>query len=186
MLLSAAPDLKNADPEDEFATWFSKKVIKLMKKENFVKILPNMINDASSAVEQIAARCGTSSGIFDPFEAMHRIIFQLTNRTVGITEIAESPKLLSQSLKLIQEIGENYSPTRIIFPWLPTLNYMKRTIAAGRFSAIIQGLAEDRKRSGRQECDAMQVLLDEGESGTKTVEASLLTCPFAIPPLRTM
>lgn len=173
MLLSAAPDLENADPEDKFAAWFSQKLIKLMKRENFVKVVPHLVNDAVSEYERVAVRCGASSGIFDPFEVMNRMVFQLTMRTVGSKEIAESQDLLSRSLSLVHQIGENSSTVRIIVSWLPTLKYMKRLIAAGRLYMLLNGLAKDRTRTGRREDDALQLLLDEGEPGTKIVEASL-------------
>lgn len=173
MLLSASPDLENADPEDKFAQWFSKELVKLMKRENLVKLLPKMINDASSFYERLTASTGAGSGMFDPFQEMNRIVFQLTMRTVGATEIAESEELLSRSFKLVTQIGENSSNARIIIPWLPTWRYMKRLIAAGRFYMIINGLERDRKATGRRENDAMQLLLDDGESGTKVVEVNL-------------
>lgn len=173
VLLSAAPDLEHADPEDKFAGWFSQKLIKLMKRENFVKVVPHLVNDAISEYERIAVRCGTSGGIFDPFEAMNRMVFQLTMRTVGSKEIAESQDLLSRSLSLVHQIGENSSTARIIVSWLPTLKYIKRLVAAGRLYMLLNGLSKDRKRTGRREDDALQLLMDEGEPGTKIVEASL-------------
>lgn len=88
MLRSAAPDLEDGDPEDKFAAWFSKKRIKLMKREYFIKILHHLINDAVSEYERISTRCGTNSGIVDPFAAMHRMVYQLTMRTLSATEIA--------------------------------------------------------------------------------------------------
>lgn len=178
VLLSAAPDLENADPDDSFATWFSRKLVKLMKRDYFVKLLPHLLNDTVSEFERITVRCGASSGIFNPFEAMNRMVFQLTMRTVGITEIAESQDLLSRSLGLVYEIGENNSRARIIVSWLPTIKYIKRMIAAGRLYMIINGLIRDRKRTGRREDDALQLLLDENESGTKIVEASLPVSPL--------
>ncbi|KAJ4395789.1 hypothetical protein N0V93_000003 [Gnomoniopsis smithogilvyi] len=170
VLLSASPDLQNADPEDKFATWFSKQLIKLMKRENLAKILPHLINDTSSFYRRLTASSLAGSGMFDPFDAMNRIVFQLTMRTVGATEIAESQALFSQSFKLVKQIGENSSTARIIIPWLPTWRYMKRMLASFRFYMMINGFARQRKVTGRRENDALQLLLDDGESGTKAVE----------------
>ncbi|KAL2274438.1 hypothetical protein FJTKL_03199 [Diaporthe vaccinii] len=178
VLLSASPGHGNADPEDAFATWFSRKLIKLLKREYFVKILPHLISDASSFYERLASHCGPdntsgSTGMFDPFVEMNRIVFQLTMRTVGAAEIAagsEHDGLLARSFDLVRQIGDNSSTARIIVPWLPTWRHVKRVIAAGRFHRILDGLARERERTGRREDDAMQLLLDEGESGTKIVE----------------
>ncbi|KAI9696850.1 MAG: hypothetical protein M1820_008004 [Bogoriella megaspora] len=173
VLLSAAPDIQTGETVDAFANWFSRKIIKLMKKDNFVKCLPHLVTDTSSALERIASRCGNSSGIFHPFDEMNRIVYQLTMRTVGVTEIAESQELLSRSLSLVGKINENNSTLRIMFPWLPTLKHVKRLIAAGQLYMIIDRIARDRKRTGRREDDTMQFLLDEGESSIKIVYASL-------------
>lgn len=139
VLLNAAPDLENADTDNGFATWFFKKLIKIMKREYFFRLLPHLLNDTVSELERITLRCGASTGIFNPFEAMNRMVFHLTMRTVGITDIAESRDLLSRSLSLVYEIGENNSTARIIVSWLPTLKYTKRMIAAWRLYVIING-----------------------------------------------
>lgn len=171
VLLSASPDLKNADPEDKFALWFSKSLIKLMRTKNLVESLPKLIKDASSFYERLPASSGT--GQFDPFVEMNRIIYQLTMRTVGCTEIADSQELLSRSWNLVNQVGENSSRARIIIPWLPTWKYMKRSIAAGRFYMLVNKLTQERKATGRREHDAMQLLVDEGESGLKIVEVNV-------------
>lgn len=178
VLLSASPDLQNADPEDKFAAWFSRQLGKLMKKENLVKLLPDLINDVSSFYQQLTINPTANGGMFDPFEEMNRLIFQLTMRTVGATEIAESPSLFSQSFKLVRQIGENSSTARIIIPWLPTWRYMKRMIAAMRLYMLINGFTRERTVTGRRENDALQLLLDDGESGTKVVEVSC-AMPFS-------
>lgn len=170
VLLSASPDLQNADPEDKFSTWFSKELTKLMKRENLVKLLPDLTNDALSFYQQLTANPIASGGMFDPFKEMNRLIFQLTMRTVGATEIAESPGIFSHAFSLVREIGENSSTARIIIPWLPTWRYTKRMIASLRFYMLINGFARERMATGRRENDALQLLLDDGESGRKVVE----------------
>lgn len=178
VLLSASPDLQNADPDDKFAAWFSRQLGKLMKKENLVKLLPDLINDASSFYQQLTSDPTANGGMFDPFQEMNRLIFQLTMRTVGATEIAESPVLFSQSFKLVRQIGENSSTARIIIPWLPTWRYMKRMIASMRLYMMINGFARERTATGRRENDALQLLLDDGESGTKVVEVNFAMLPL--------
>lgn len=173
VLLSASPDLKNADPEDKFAAWFSKELIKLMKRENLLKFLPKLIKDSSSFYERLADNNGTDQGMFDPFVEMNRLIYQLTMRTVGSTEIAESEDLLARTFKLVTQIGENSSTARIIIPWLPTWRYIKRLTSSARLYMIMNKFAEERKATGRREDDAMQLLLDDGESGLKIVEVNL-------------
>lgn len=162
----------------KFDAWFLRKITTLMKKDNLVKGLRFLVSDTSSALNRVVARCGTGGGIFDPFDEMNRIVYHLTMRTVGANEIAESQELLDKSLHLVEVIDNNNSTARIMFPWLLTLKHVKRLIAAGRVYLMINRILRDRRRTGRREDDAVQLLLDEGASTTRIVLASFLLLSF--------
>lgn len=147
-----------------------------MKKENFVKNLSLLVGDTSKALNQIV-ECQGTSGIFDPYDDMYRIVYQLTMRTVGASEIAESPEMLARTLYLFEKIEEANSPARIIFSWLPTPNYLKRTYAGGRLYMIFDKIARERKSTGKRQNDALQFLLDSGDDMVKI----LAVCSFLIP-----
>lgn len=172
-LLTATPDVNSTENGIKFDAWFAKKLIKHFKKENLARSLPFLMNDALSALNGISAAGGTRSGMFDPFEEMNRLVYRLTMRSVGVQEIAESPKLLEESLHLVEAIDKNSSTARIIFPWLPTLKHANRLVASIRFYFMIHRIVQNRKKTGRREEDMVQVLLDDGESTMKIVMVSI-------------
>ena len=147
-----------------FAKWFTKTITAMMRKENFVKNLPLLVGDTTSRLQDIIAREGGSTGTFDPFDDVYRIVYQLTMRTVGATEIAESPALMDKTLRLFETVENASSPARIIFPWLPTPAHLRRMAAGARLYMEFNKIAEDRKKTGRREEDALQFLLDEPNS----------------------
>jgi len=145
-----------------------------MRKENFVKNLPLLVGDARVRLDAMVARTATSdgdgaeagaltTGIFDPFDDIYRIVYQLTMRTVGANDIAESPELLEKTLLLFEKIEESASPARIIFPWLPTPAYLRRMAAGAKLYMIFNKIAAERRKTGKRSDDALQFLLDNGD-----------------------
>ncbi|EFQ35227.1 cytochrome P450 6A1 [Colletotrichum graminicola M1.001] len=169
VLLSATPDIDPGAGENQFVSWFNKTITKLLKRENFVKNLPIMVNDATTAISQLLDRCAENRGVFDPFDDINKLVYQLNMRTLGATEIAESPSLLDKSLRLVDEINQNNSTARIIFPFAITPTYLRRFVAAGRLYLMFRKLEQDRRRTGRREQDTLQFLMDEGEDTLKII-----------------
>ncbi|KAK1948823.1 cytochrome P450 6A1 [Colletotrichum sublineola] len=169
VLLSATPDIDPGAGENQFVSWFNKTITKLLKRESFVKNLPIMVNDATTAIGQLLDRCAGNRGVFDPFDDINKLVYQLNMRTLGATEIAESPSLLDKSLRLVDEINRNNSTARIIFPFAITPTYLRRFVAAGRLYLMFRKLEQDRRRTGRREQDTLQFLMDEGEDTLKII-----------------
>ncbi|OAA56523.1 Cytochrome P450 [Niveomyces insectorum RCEF 264] len=158
--------------------WFSHTIIAMMRKENFVRNLPQLVADTQGQLASLVARreaesgsagADTLAGTFDPFVDINRIVYQLTMRTVGADDIAESPELLDKTLSLFEQIESSSSPARIIFPWLPTFGYIKRMSAGFRLFMTFKRIADDRRKSGCRRKDALQYLLDGGESMERIV-----------------
>lgn len=99
----------------------------------------------------------------DPFVSIYEIVFQLTMRMVGSAEIANDVPRLRKTLRLFETIEQSATPTSIIFPWMPTIALIRRTIAGGRLYYLFTGIMNDRKKSGRREDDALQYLIDMGD-----------------------
>lgn len=158
----------------QFSQWFSRTITKLMKKENFVRNLGLLTTDTATAFDAIVkSHGGQGTGAFDPFDDLYRIVYQLTMRTVGATEIAESPQLMARTLSLFEEVERNTSSTRIIFPWLPTLGYIRQTIAGGKLYVIFDKIAKERRSTGKTHEDAFQFLMDTGEDIVRILTVSL-------------
>lgn len=178
-MFTASPQVgKSNEPgsANNFSQWFSRTITKLMKKENFVRNLRLLTTDTATSLNAIVKRNGGGqTGIFDPFDDVYKIVYQLTMRTVGATEIAESPQLLDRTLGLFEEIEKNMSTIRIIFPWLPTLGYIRQTLAGGKLYMVFDKIANERRKTGKTHEDAFQFLMDTGEDMVRILSVSL-TC----------
>ena len=183
VMFTASPQVgKQNDPgsASQFSLWFSRTITKLMKKENFVRNLRLLTTDTATALDAMVRRNGGNQkkGTFDPFDDIYHIVYQLTMRTVGATEIADSPQLLRRTLGLFEEVERNTSTARIIFPWMPTLGYVRQTIAGGKLYVIFDKIAKERRRTGKTHEDAFQFLMDTGEDIVR-----ILTVSFNLTPL---
>ncbi|KAI3391460.1 hypothetical protein diail_7322 [Diaporthe ilicicola] len=159
---------------NSFSQWFSRTITKLMKKENFVRNLSLLTTDTETALNAIVRRNGGgATGIFDPFDDIYKIVYQLTMRTVAATEIAESPQLLARTLGLFEEVERNTSTVRIIFPWLPTLGHIRQTLAGGKLYVIFDKIARERRKTGKTHEDAFQFLMDTGEDIVRILSFTL-------------
>lgn len=182
VMFNASPQVgrrKEPGAASQFGQWFGRTITKLMKKENFVRNLGLLTADTAAALDAIVRRNGGGqTGVFDPFDDMYQAVYQLTMRTVGATEIAESPQLLARTLGLFEEVERNTSTARIIFPWLPTPGYVRQTIAGGKLYVIFDRIARERRGTGRTHDDAFQFLMDSGEDIVRilTVSPCLAQC----------
>lgn len=146
--------------EDAFNNWFARTITKLLKRENFVRNLDHLTGDTFAALTRMAKRNGTKTGTFDPFDDIYRIVYHLTMRTVGATEICESPELLASTLKMFEDLERSASATRIAFPWLPTRGYIMQMVTGAKLYSVFNKLAKQRKETGKKYDDAFQFLLD--------------------------
>ena len=158
-------------------SYFTKRITALLKREQFVKgringilsvwlrkliifplALPTLISDVRSRLDELG-----SSGLMDPSEDIYKIVYLLTMRALGATEIANSRPLLDRTLHLFESIEESTTPYQIIFPWLPSPALFKRYIAGTQMYMIFQKIVNRRKMQGCREDDALQFLIDQGD-----------------------
>lgn len=178
MLFTTAPKVEDGAANEPgeasgFAKWFARTLTAIVHRDNLVKSLPLLAGDIRGGLEAVVARGrGGREGVLDPFDDIYRIVYRLTMRIVGATEIASSPELLATTLRLFEQIEQSSSPARIIFPWLPTPAHLKRMAAGARLYIIFNRIIEERKRVGRREEDALQHLLDTGEDTLKVLTVS--------------
>jgi sterol 14-demethylase len=108
----------------------------------------------------------------DPFDEIYKIVFQLTMRAVGCDDIAEDPALLKKTLSLYETIDSSTTPATVIFPWFPTPALIKRTVAGARLYMMLQKIAERRRKNNVRGEDALQFLLDQGDTMDKIIAVS--------------
>ena len=112
------------------------------------------------------------TGIFDPFDNLYKIVFQLTMRTVGCNEIANDPPILWKALRLFETIEQSATMAAVIFPWLPSPAKIRRTIAGSQLYMIVGRIVNQRKKTGKREDDALQFMIDQGDDLTRIITVS--------------
>jgi hypothetical protein len=131
--------------------------------------LPQLIDDTNTRLKSIAS---SPNGITDPFDSVYKIVFQLTMRTVGCNEIANDPRLQAKTLSFFETIERSATPSRVIFPWLPTPAKLKQSYAGGALFMMFQGIVNERKKTGKQEEDALQLMIDHGDDVSMIIRVS--------------
>ena len=156
--------------EGGFSAYFNKRIIAMMKGNQLAKGLPNLIKDSRSMLDELAAK---GDSITDPFDSIYRMVFQLTMRTVACNEIANDPALLAKTLSYYEEIENTGTALSIMFPWLPTPAKLRRLYSGSQLYMIFKKVIDDRKKEQRREDDALQYLLDQGDSLTDIIQVCL-------------
>ncbi|KAF2263282.1 cytochrome P450 6A1 [Lojkania enalia] len=171
VLFGSSPELKELDAEgptpEEAGNWFHRRLMYLLRNENFRKKLPTLISDVQEAIEVIR---NDPSGLTNPFESLYRIVFTLTIRVVGADEIAQDPKLLESTLKYFEMIDQSATAAAVMFPKLPSPALLKRTYAGARLYMMVKKIVQQRTKSGEKHDDALQYLLDQGDRMFKIIE----------------
>jgi cytochrome P450 len=160
-------DITDEDKNLSFDTWFHRRLNFLLKHEQFNRKLPILISDTKEALEAIKNEV---SGRTNPFESLYRIVFRLTIRMVGPTEIAEDPKKLEDAMKMFEMIDRSATATSVIFPKLPSPAIIQRTYAGARLYMMIDKIIKKRAASDEKHDDALQHMLDQGDRAVRIVE----------------
>ncbi|OHE92810.1 cytochrome P450 6A1 [Colletotrichum orchidophilum] len=182
-LFNAAPRIdvsKGADrgaDEENVNTKFNRNLVKLLRKDLLDTRLPLLLTDTRDTMDGLAARIGKGSGnanegISDPFEDMYHLVFKLTMRMVGCDEIAEDKDLLRQVLRIFEGIdaaSTASTATKVMFPWMPTVGHLRRVYSGAKMYMILEKVIKERKDRGVPGNDALQYLMDSGDSTVEMV-----------------
>ncbi|KAK1978344.1 cytochrome P450 6A1 [Colletotrichum cereale] len=184
-LLNATPEINlssgDRSSEDDFSAKFNRTLVRLLRKDVLSDRLHLLVSDAQHTMDELAARVDPASSAFgtsDPFEDMYRLVFQLTVRTVGCDEVAEDPALLQRVLRIFEGIDGAATATKIMFPWMPTVGHLQRVVSGAKMYRILEGVIRERKARGVAGNDALQFLMDNGDSTIEMV-AFLVGALFA-------
>ena len=173
-LLGGSPTVKennNVLAEDhksdgDFSAYFSKRLVAMLKGNQLAKGLPQLLRDARDMLDTLAAN---PDGITDPFDSVYRMVFKFTMRTVACYEIADDPATLEKTLRLYEKVEATATPASIMFPWLPTPAKFMRFYYGSQLYLIFKRVVDDRKKNDRREDDALQYLLDQGDTLTDVI-----------------
>ncbi|KAF3011131.1 hypothetical protein E8E13_011429 [Curvularia kusanoi] len=171
VLFGVAPTTQTYDDgkgaDEDVSNHFSRRLAYLLKNEQFRKKMPTLMSDTQEAIEAIM---NDPSGRTNPFESVYRIVFRLTIRMVGATEIADNPEILEEALKLFEYIEASTTATSIILPKFPSPALIKRTYGGARLYMIIENIVKKRAASDEKHNDALQYMLDQGDRTHKIIE----------------
>lgn len=158
---NTVPHADDQSAENAFGSYFNKRLIALLKGNQLGKGLPQLIKDARSMLDALAQN---PDGLTDPFDSIYRMVFKLTMRTVACNEIASDPTSLEKTLLLFEQLEGTSTPLSIMFPWLPTPAKFKRYYYGSQLYMVFKRVVDERKKDNRREDDALQYLLDQGDS----------------------
>jgi hypothetical protein len=116
--------------------------------------LHHLVNDSDECVQGIG-----HAATIDPVDTMGTLIYRLTHRMTGTHDIANSLDLVVKTREVYKPLEES-SIFDIWFPLLPTLSKLRRLWGYSRLHWLIQGFVSERRKSGRVEQDAMQLMME--------------------------
>lgn len=126
-----------------------------------------MINDTQNRLLEFG-----NSGITDPFDTIHSLVFQLTVRNIGANDIANDRALLDKTRGIYETMENSYNPSIIVLPFIVkafTPSFITQSVAGARLYFILKGIVDKRKKTGHREEDALQFLIDQGDDLGKMI-----------------
>ncbi|KAH7316408.1 cytochrome P450 [Rhizoctonia solani] len=165
LLFGGGPNVKDIVPDEvekndqEQLSSFLRRLSPLLRMDRLADLTPLFMSD----IERNTTKWG-DTGKFDPFKDIYSIVFQLTIRAVGAREIADSAEKCKELESLYWRVEMGSTPTSVLLPWLPSDARRKKVAATGEIYNLFDGIIKARRSEGRREEDALQVLMDLGDS----------------------
>lgn len=177
-LLAGSPDVKpdnnplapNRGNDSDFPSFFQKRLTAMLKSNVLRKLMPQLLQDARYNMDRLAAN---PAGITDPFDSIYRTVFNFTMRTLACNDFADDPAALRKVLKLFETIQGTATPLAIMYPWLPTPSKFRKMLAGSQLYMMFKRVVDERRKTGRKDDDALQFLLDQGDSLTDVLTVVL-------------
>ncbi|RCI16156.1 hypothetical protein L249_1816 [Ophiocordyceps polyrhachis-furcata BCC 54312] len=168
-LYAATPSIDHL-PDSNVSVNFMLHTRRLLQRERLEATLPQMVTDADLAI-------ATTESVVEPFGLMLRLVYQLTHRTLGSNDVADDASLLDETLAVFGRLDSS-SALEIMFPRLFTPNKLRKLIAGLKLHRAFSSLVDERRRSGRKDDDAMQLLMDVTDSNVQ-ISAFIISALFA-------
>ncbi|KAF5010512.1 hypothetical protein FDECE_3329 [Fusarium decemcellulare] len=126
--------------------------------------LHHLVTDSNACLKRIGSK------VVDPVDTMGCLIYQLTHRMAGTHDIANNYELVVSTREIYKPLEES-SLFDIWFPLLPTPSKLQRLFGYARLHWLMQSFVNDRRKTGRVENDAMQLMMDARLSDSTTALA---------------
>ncbi|QRV97067.1 cytochrome P450 family protein [Ceratobasidium sp. AG-Ba] len=171
LLFGGVPEIKDVVQEyieeDDQAqiSSFIRRLSPLLRTDRLAALTPLFMSD----LERNMARWGLA-GKFDPFEDIYSMVFQLTIRAAACREIADSVESCKRMEKLYWMVEKGSTPTSLLLPWLPSMSLKLKWEATLEMYRWLDDIIKARQAENRREEDALQDLLDMGDSTTDIIQ----------------
>lgn len=159
-LFAAGPNVRLL--HGNLVNFFLNNVRRFVSRERIAPALPHLVNDTQALMLKHLSTSAPSI-VFSPFDELWSLIYQTTHRLLGCHDIADDPALLAKTLAIYSRMDKS-SALEIMFPSLPTPHKIKKLWAGARLYWILTSIVEERRKTGRRKDDAMQALIDQGET----------------------
>ncbi|PHH63183.1 hypothetical protein CDD81_6234 [Ophiocordyceps australis] len=157
-LFAAAPSLNHLSRDVDMPSYFLSMFRRFLHKDWLSANIDHLTSDTNAALTGLQVEAP-----IDPFDVMIKLIYQMTHRNFGSHDIAQDPKLLQETLAAYGRL-DNSSGIDVMFPKLPTPNRLRRMWAGAKLYWTFQKIISERVATGRSETDALQVMMDQGDS----------------------
>ncbi|KAJ5578493.1 cytochrome P450 [Penicillium hispanicum] len=134
-------------------------------------LIPSLLSDC----ERTTAFWG-DQGELDPCSAVHDVTFQMIIRATTSFDVADNPALVTRLQHNYDVIDSPFKPFLTKLPWLPGPSVLWKIWALGDIYRVFKKTIRDRENSGIFREDALQQMLDAGES-----EGSVLQLMIGLP-----
>ncbi|KAG6022115.1 hypothetical protein E4U19_005259 [Claviceps sp. Clav32 group G5] len=161
-------------------SYFQRRVLDLMKTEYLASRLHTATREARNvfrafATKQTTTLQGTRGGILNPVDCCYRLVLAQGVRMMCCDELADTDELFEKYVAMTRALQHLSSGHTSCVPWLPSLAHTKRRYYRYRLRCLFSPLVEkriaisdsqsqDRHRAGSCANDALQTLIDSGDT----------------------
>lgn len=160
-LFGAGPDVKSMDKFNILKRSTAHSAAgyrRFFTTKNLQDRLPKLNQDIAATFDAI-----DTNKAYDCFGIFYALIYQLTQRSVGCNDVADSPELLAKTLDMFTRL-DCTSGLEVMFPSFTTPNKRQKKQAGRELFQLLHAIMEKRRQSGERSDDAMQTLMDNGDS----------------------
>ncbi|KAG9081346.1 hypothetical protein FRC06_005626, partial [Ceratobasidium sp. 370] len=154
----------------EQVSGFLQRLYPLLRTERLVTLTPQLMADLERNMVK-----WENMGKFDPFSVIYSIVFQLTIRFASCGEIADSVERCQRLETLYWRVQKGWTPASVLLPWLPSSARDQKKAATREIYFWFDSIIRARKQENRRQEDALQTLLDSGDSTAGVIEFMLGT-----------
>lgn len=135
-----------------------KRLAAVQKSASLSRLIPPILDDCQRIMDGYK-----QEGLFDPFEKVYELVFQVTVRSLSCSEIADDAILVARLKRLYDQMDSGTTPATVILPWFPSPGMISKLMATKAIYDIIIRAVDSRTQSGIAKNDTLQMLIDAGD-----------------------